>query len=157
MAAVAGQSKRRKGAIHESFLVHRGFYYLKLATLLCLVVVVGYIFQDARPRLLDVWTPWSKPRLLAENARGLHSLSFDFGHYVLRPGAASSLGSLGGERVQLSYDLDQSPWHTEDDYSLGEQPLDAAWHVTTRVQLLGRNDAVLYGWARPADEPLLAR
>ncbi len=49
MAAVAGQSKRRKGAIHESFLVHRGFYYLKLATLLCLVVVVGYIFQDARP------------------------------------------------------------------------------------------------------------
>ncbi len=49
MAAVAGQTKRRKGAIHESFLVHRGFYYLKLATLLCLVVVVGYIFQDARP------------------------------------------------------------------------------------------------------------
>jgi hypothetical protein len=49
VAAVAGQTKRRKGAIHESFLVHRGFYYLKLATLLCLVVVVGYIFQDARP------------------------------------------------------------------------------------------------------------
>lgn len=50
MAAVAGQSKRRKGAIHESFLVHRGFFYLKLATLLCLAAVVGYVFQDARPR-----------------------------------------------------------------------------------------------------------
>jgi hypothetical protein len=49
VAAVAGQSQRRKGAIHESFLVHRGFHYLKLATLLCLVAVVGYIFQDARP------------------------------------------------------------------------------------------------------------
>jgi hypothetical protein len=48
--ARAAQSKRRKTSTHESFLRHGGFLFLKASTLLCVTVIVAYVFQDARPR-----------------------------------------------------------------------------------------------------------
>jgi hypothetical protein len=49
MAAV-GQTQRRRGSTHESFLRHRNFLFLKLSTLLCVTMIVAYAFQESRPR-----------------------------------------------------------------------------------------------------------
>ena len=50
MAAVAGQTERRKRATHESFLRHRAFLFLKISTVLCLIAIAAYVLQDPRPR-----------------------------------------------------------------------------------------------------------
>jgi hypothetical protein len=48
--ARAAQSKRRKTSTHESFLRHGGFLFLKVSAVLCIGVVLAYVFQDAHPR-----------------------------------------------------------------------------------------------------------
>jgi len=48
--SAVGHTQRRRRATHESFLRHRGFLFLKLSTLLCLICVAAYVFQGARPR-----------------------------------------------------------------------------------------------------------
>jgi len=50
LAGAQGQTQRRKTATHDSFLRHRGFLFLKLATIMVVAVVAAYLFQDARPR-----------------------------------------------------------------------------------------------------------
>ncbi|HEX3888291.1 MAG TPA: hypothetical protein VHW05_12395 [Phenylobacterium sp.] len=50
MAAVRGQTQRRKTATHESFLRHGGFLFLKAALILCAAVISAYVFQHAKPR-----------------------------------------------------------------------------------------------------------
>ena len=50
MARAVGHTQRQRRATHESFLRHRGFLFLKLSTLLCIVLTLAYVFQDARPR-----------------------------------------------------------------------------------------------------------
>jgi len=46
LAGARLQTQRRKRATHESFLRHGGFLFLKVATLVCVVAVVAYLFQD---------------------------------------------------------------------------------------------------------------
>lgn len=46
----ASSADRRRAADHEGFLSHRHFRWLKLALLLCLVSIIGYIFADVQPR-----------------------------------------------------------------------------------------------------------
>jgi hypothetical protein len=50
LAGARGQTQRRKTATHDSFLRHRGFLFLKLATIGTVAVVAAYLFQDAHPR-----------------------------------------------------------------------------------------------------------
>jgi hypothetical protein len=50
LAGAQGQTQRRKTATHESFLRHRSFLFLKLATILTVGVVAAYLLQDSRPR-----------------------------------------------------------------------------------------------------------
>lgn len=56
MATLGGETAgmsaadRRRASEHESFLVHRGMRWLKIASLLCLVVIVGYFLADVEPR-----------------------------------------------------------------------------------------------------------
>jgi hypothetical protein len=45
LAGAGAQTQRRRRATHESFLRHKGFRFLKIATALCVVVVAGYMFQ----------------------------------------------------------------------------------------------------------------
>jgi hypothetical protein len=85
-----------------------------------------------------------------ENERGLYSLLFDL--VTQCSSRASFFTGLPIGRLQLNLDL--GPWTIQDDYAVAEQPRDAAWHLTTRVQVLGPNDVVLYGWARPLSETL---
>lgn len=50
MASVPRQSDRRAVSDHEGFLRHARFRWLKIAGLLCLAAIVGYIAADVRPR-----------------------------------------------------------------------------------------------------------
>lgn len=54
MATVSRQSAKQTGrrldADHESFLRHRRFRWLKLASALCLVAILAYALSDAQPR-----------------------------------------------------------------------------------------------------------
>ena len=53
MASVSGAQSyadQRRASDHESFLAHKGMRWLKVATVLSLVTVVGYLFADAEPR-----------------------------------------------------------------------------------------------------------
>jgi len=56
MATVGGETvglsaaDKRRASEHESFLVHKGMRWLKIASVLCLVVIVGYFMADVEPR-----------------------------------------------------------------------------------------------------------
>ena len=56
MATLGGESigisaaDKRRSSEHESFLVHKGMKWLKIASVLCLVVIVGYFLADVEPR-----------------------------------------------------------------------------------------------------------
>lgn len=50
MAGARPQTQRRRTSTHESFLRYRGFLFLKVATVVCLIVVVAYAFEAARTR-----------------------------------------------------------------------------------------------------------
>jgi hypothetical protein len=50
LAAVRGQTQRRKTATHESFLRHGRFLFLRAALILCASAITAYIFQHAHPR-----------------------------------------------------------------------------------------------------------
>lgn len=41
---------QRRASDHESFLVHKGTRWLKIATVLSLAAIVGYLFADVEPR-----------------------------------------------------------------------------------------------------------
>jgi hypothetical protein len=43
-------ASRAGPALHDGFLRHRNFRWLKISVLLCLVVTVGYFWADVRPR-----------------------------------------------------------------------------------------------------------
>lgn len=47
---VAAQTRRQVSAEHEGFLRYRRFRWLKVALLLCLVSVLGYVMADVKPR-----------------------------------------------------------------------------------------------------------
>jgi len=44
------QTRRQISADHEGFLRHRSFRWLKIAGLLCLVSIFGYVLADVKPR-----------------------------------------------------------------------------------------------------------
>lgn len=48
--AVASQTGRKKVAMHDGFLKHAGYRWLKIATFITLVCIVSYIFIDVSPR-----------------------------------------------------------------------------------------------------------
>ncbi|GAB5489334.1 MAG: hypothetical protein Pars2KO_29040 [Parasphingorhabdus sp.] len=48
--AVASQTGRKKVAMHDGFLKHAGYRWLKIATFIILVCIVSYIFIDVSPR-----------------------------------------------------------------------------------------------------------
>jgi hypothetical protein len=50
VAEGARQAQRRRRSTHESFLRHRDFLYLKVATVGCLALFAAFFLQDARPR-----------------------------------------------------------------------------------------------------------
>ncbi len=51
MATVAeNPADQGRASDHESFLAHKGMRWLKIATLLSLVTIVGYLFADVEPR-----------------------------------------------------------------------------------------------------------
>jgi hypothetical protein len=50
LAAVRGQTQRRKTATHESFLRHGRFLFLRAALILCAAAITAYILQNAHPR-----------------------------------------------------------------------------------------------------------
>lgn len=54
MATVAGKKyaadERRRDSDHESFLVHRRLRWLKIATVISIVVILGYALADVKPR-----------------------------------------------------------------------------------------------------------
>ncbi|RVT43619.1 hypothetical protein [Sphingobium algorifonticola] len=51
MATRAAPSRRAKGdSRHEGFLQHAGFRWLKIATVLCLVIIASYVMIDVTPR-----------------------------------------------------------------------------------------------------------
>ena len=50
MAAVRGQTQRRKTSTHESFLRHGRFLFLRAALILCAGAITAYILQKAYPR-----------------------------------------------------------------------------------------------------------
>ena len=56
MATLGGESigtsaaDKRRSSEHESFLVHKGMKWLKIASVLCLVVIAGYFLADVEPR-----------------------------------------------------------------------------------------------------------
>jgi hypothetical protein len=46
----ASQSGRQVTSGHEGFLRHRSFRWLKIALIVCLLAILGYIFADVEPR-----------------------------------------------------------------------------------------------------------
>ena len=50
MLETTRKGPRGTATVHESFLVHRNFRYLKIAALLCLATLLGYVFIDVEPR-----------------------------------------------------------------------------------------------------------
>ena len=53
MASAAKRRSRadaRRGAVHESFLAHANFRWLKVAAILMVVTVAGYVMADIQPR-----------------------------------------------------------------------------------------------------------
>ena len=40
----------REAALHDGFLRHKGFRWLKISAALCLALTVGYFFADVTPR-----------------------------------------------------------------------------------------------------------
>ncbi|HMP55528.1 MAG TPA: hypothetical protein PKD92_03040, partial [Novosphingobium sp.] len=46
----ARQSARQVTTDHEGFLRHRGWRWLKISALVCLVAVIGYVAADVQPR-----------------------------------------------------------------------------------------------------------
>ena len=50
MASETRQTQRRRRSTHESFLLYRGFLFLKIATVVCVALIAAYFFQDAKPR-----------------------------------------------------------------------------------------------------------
>jgi hypothetical protein len=42
--------RSRDAALHEGFLRHKGFRWLKVSALLCLIVTAGYFLADVKPR-----------------------------------------------------------------------------------------------------------
>lgn len=48
--AVASQTGRKKVSMHDGFLKHAGYRWLKIATFIILVCIVSYIFIDVSPR-----------------------------------------------------------------------------------------------------------
>ena len=48
--AAPAQTSRKKVTMHDSFLRHGGFRWLKIATAIMLVCIVSYIFIDVSPR-----------------------------------------------------------------------------------------------------------
>lgn len=49
-AARPGRPRARGAALHEGFLRHAGFRWLKIATVLCLIAILFYAFADVGPR-----------------------------------------------------------------------------------------------------------
>lgn len=50
MARAARIRPGSEAALHEGFLRHKGFRWLKISLLLCIAVTVGYVFADVTPR-----------------------------------------------------------------------------------------------------------
>ena len=48
--AIASQTDRKKVTMHDGFLKHAGYRWLKIATFIILVCIVSYIFIDVSPR-----------------------------------------------------------------------------------------------------------
>lgn len=48
--AIAARSGRRKVAMHDGFLKHAGYRWLKISSAIMLVAIVSYIFVDVSPR-----------------------------------------------------------------------------------------------------------
>lgn len=90
MAGARPQTQRRRTSTHESFLRHRGFLFLKLATALCLIVVVAYIFEAERTRpgggtMLGYWLGTVGALLIIWLALlGIRKRAISSGHYSLK-------------------------------------------------------------------------
>ena len=50
MAGGLARTSLREGASHEGFLRHKGFRWLKIASLVSLLAITGYAFADVQPR-----------------------------------------------------------------------------------------------------------
>jgi len=55
--------------------------------------------------------------------------------------------------AHLGFADDSASWDPSNDYTSGDESRAGAWYATTRTQLLGADDAVVYGWSRPASPP----
>lgn len=95
------------------------------------------------------FTPRSQARVLKEKARDIWTLELSFGR-AARSSAWFPAESFGAEWVWLGYS-DSGAWHSGNDYSASDHWFPYAWHPTVRVQVVGPDNSVWYGWTRPAD------
>lgn len=99
------------------------------------------IFQSVG--LQDNYTPWSTPRLGGSGP--LRYVEFDFAGRTLRPGAETSGGSGGGEKIRVHFSDWATLWTEENDFSAPGKSY--SWAITQRVDVLDAAGTLIYGYA----------